>query len=97
MQTSFYISSYFHPDHLGSSTLIADNFGDPDQFFLNLPFGANERKSHAVFLEVCERSSMAEQRRNGSFDNPYRSEERRVGKERKKRRSEERRKRNKKV
>jgi len=71
MQTSFYISSYFHPDHLGSSTLITDNFGDPYQFFLNLPFGANERKSHAVFLEVCERSSMAEQRRNGSFDNPY--------------------------
>src|SRR5690606_14996137 len=62
---------YFHPDHLGSSTLITDNFGDPYQFFLNLPFGANERKSHAVFLEVCERSSMAEQRRNGSFDNPY--------------------------
>src|SRR5690606_10142558 len=62
---------YFHPDHLGSSTLITDNFGDPYQFFLNLPFGANERKSHAVFLEVCERSSMAEQRRSGSFDNPY--------------------------
>lgn len=41
------------------------------QLFLNLPFGANERKSHAVFLEVCERSSMAEQRRNGSFNNPY--------------------------
>ena len=41
------------------------------QLFLNLPFGANERKSHAVFLEVYERSSMAEQRRNGSFNNPY--------------------------
>src|SRR5690606_1391465 len=41
------------------------------QLFLNLPFGANERKSHAVFLEVCERSSMAEQRRSGSFNNPY--------------------------
>src|SRR5690625_1317559 len=62
---------YFHPDHLGSSTLITDNFGDPYQFFLNLPFGANERKSHAVFLEVCERSSMAEQRRSGSFNNSY--------------------------
>src|SRR5690625_2685502 len=62
---------YFHPDHLGSSTLITDNFGDPYQFFLNLPFGANKRKSHAVFLEVCERSSMAEQRRSGSFNNSY--------------------------
>src|SRR5690554_4442616 len=46
---------YFHPDHLGSSTLITDNFGEPYQFFLNLPFG----------------ETFAEQRRNGSFDNPY--------------------------
>src|SRR5690625_643521 len=55
---------YFHPDHastslstgLGStSTLITDMFGDPYQFFLNLPFG----------------ESMAEQRRSGSFNNPY--------------------------
>ena len=46
---------YFHPDHLGSSTLITDNFGDPYQFFLNLPFG----------------ETFAEQRRNGSFNNPY--------------------------
>src|SRR5690606_23845454 len=62
---------YFHPDHLGSSTLITDNFGDPYQFFLDLPFGANKRKSHAVFLEVCERSSFAEQSRSGTFNNPY--------------------------
>lgn len=62
---------YFHPDHLGTSTMISDGSGYAYQFFLNLPFGANERKSHAVFLEVCERSSMAEQRRGGSFDNPY--------------------------
>src|SRR5690554_3632521 len=69
-----------HPNHtstslstglVSTSTLITDMFGDPYQFFLNLPFGANERKSHAVFLEVCERSSMAEQRRSGSFNNPY--------------------------
>src|SRR5690606_26824073 len=46
---------YFHPDHLGTSTLITDMFGDPYQFFLNLPFG----------------ESMAEQRRSGSFNNPY--------------------------
>src|SRR5690625_4005348 len=55
---------YFHPDHastslstgLGStSTLITDMFGDPYQFFLNLPFG----------------ESMSEQRRSGSVNNPY--------------------------
>src|SRR5690554_6557289 len=55
---------FFHPNHastslstgLGStSTLITDMFGDPYQFFLNLPFG----------------ESMAEQRRSGSFNNPY--------------------------
>src|SRR5690625_7790530 len=46
---------YFHPDHLGSSTLITDNFGDPYQFFLNLPFG----------------ETFAEQRRFGTFNNPY--------------------------
>src|SRR5690606_21767978 len=46
---------YFHPDHLGSSTLITDNFGDPYQFFLNLPFG----------------ETFAEQRRSGTFNNPY--------------------------
>ncbi len=46
---------YFHPDHLGSSTLITDNFGDPYQFFLNLPFG----------------ETMAEQRLSGNLNNPY--------------------------
>src|SRR5690606_38345921 len=46
---------YFHPDHLASSTLITDNFGDPYQFFLNLPFG----------------ETFAEQRRSGTFNNPY--------------------------
>src|SRR5690606_40127525 len=56
MTTSTNISKdLFHPDHLGSSTLITDNFGEPYQFFLNLPFG----------------ESMAEQRRSGSFNNPY--------------------------
>ncbi|MGB6083001.1 RHS repeat-associated core domain-containing protein [Moheibacter sp.] len=62
---------YFHPDHLGSSTVITDGVGFAYQIFLNLPFGANERKSHAVFLEVCERSSMAEQRRSGTFTNVF--------------------------
>src|SRR5690554_2668626 len=55
---------FFHPNHastslstgLGStSTLITDMFGDPYQFFLNLPFG----------------ETFAEQRRNGSFNNTY--------------------------
>jgi len=30
---------YFHPDHLGTSTLLTHNLGNPYQFFLNLPFG----------------------------------------------------------
>jgi len=64
MKTTSSISNTFHPNHasnslstgLGStSTLITDMFGDPYQFFLNLPFG----------------ESMAEQRRSGSFNNPY--------------------------
>lgn len=56
MTTSTNISKdLFHPDHLGSSTLITDNFGDPYQFFLNLPFG----------------ETMVEQRRSGTFNNPY--------------------------
>jgi hypothetical protein len=46
---------YFHPDHLGSSTLITDNLGNPYQFFLNLPFG----------------ETMAEQKATGTFTNPY--------------------------
>src|SRR5690554_3074589 len=64
MKTTSSISNTFHPNHasnslstgLGStSTLITDMFGDPYQFFLNLPF----------------EKSMAEQRRSGSFNNPY--------------------------
>src|SRR5690554_4858147 len=64
MKTTSSISNTFHPNQastslstgLGStSTLITDMFGDPYQFFLNLPFG----------------ESMAEQRRSGSFNNPY--------------------------
>lgn len=46
---------YFHPDHLGTSTMISDGSGYAYQFFLNLPFG----------------ETFAEQRRSGSFDNPY--------------------------
>ncbi|MFA5620952.1 MAG: RHS repeat-associated core domain-containing protein [Weeksellaceae bacterium] len=46
---------YFHPDHLGTSTMISDGSGYAYQFFLNLPFG----------------ETMAEQRRSGSFNNPY--------------------------
>ena len=70
---------YFHPDHastslstgLGSSTVISDFSGYAYQIFLNLPFGATEGKSHAVFPEGWERSSLAEQRRTGTLDNVY--------------------------
>jgi RHS repeat-associated protein len=30
---------YYHPDHLGSNTLLTDMTGKPYQLFLNLPFG----------------------------------------------------------
>jgi RHS repeat-associated protein len=29
----------YHPDHLGSGTLVTDRDGEPYQFFLNLPYG----------------------------------------------------------
>ncbi|KAF0200214.1 MAG: RHS repeat-associated core domain-containing [Bacteroidetes bacterium] len=46
---------YFHPDHLGTSTLLTDNLGNPYQFFLNLPFG----------------ETMAEQKATDTYTNPY--------------------------
>ena len=46
---------YFHPDHLGSSTVITDGAGYAYQIFLSLPFG----------------ETMAEQRRSGSLNNMY--------------------------
>lgn len=46
---------YFHPDHLGSSTVITDGMGYAYQIFLNLPFG----------------ETMAEQRRSGTFTNMF--------------------------
>ena len=46
---------YFHPDHLGTSTMISDGSGYAYQMFLNLPFG----------------ETMAEQRRSGTLNNPY--------------------------
>jgi hypothetical protein len=39
---------YFHPDHLGSLTVITDGSGYAYQIFLNLPFGetmAEQRRS----------------------------------------------------
>jgi RHS repeat-associated protein len=46
---------FFHPDHLGSSTMISDGSGYAYQLFLNLPFG----------------ETMAEQRLSGTLDNMY--------------------------
>src|SRR5690606_446058 len=46
---------FFHPDHLGSSTVITDGAGYAYQIFLNLPFG----------------ETMAEQRRSGTFNNAF--------------------------
>jgi RHS repeat-associated protein len=46
---------FFHPDHLGSGTLITDANGDAYQFFVNLPFG----------------ETLAEQRATGAYSNVY--------------------------
>ena len=82
MKTTSSISNTFHPNQastslstgLGStSTLITDMFGDPYQFFLNLPFGEIEERDSPTLKnnkKSC-RQSMAEQRRSGSFNNPY--------------------------
>ena len=42
---------FYHPDHLGSSTFLTDESGDPYQFFMYLPFG----------------ETMIEQRASGAF------------------------------
>ncbi len=51
-ETSIY---FYHPDHLGTNTLITDLHGDPYQFFVNLPYG----------------ETMIEQSNIVDYDNPY--------------------------
>jgi RHS repeat-associated protein len=46
---------YYHPDHLGTNTIVTDMAGNTYQYFLNLPFG----------------ETMAEQLGSGYFQNPY--------------------------
>jgi RHS repeat-associated protein len=46
---------YYHPDHLGTNTIITNMTGITYQYFLNLPFG----------------ETMAEQMGNGYFQSPY--------------------------
>jgi RHS repeat-associated protein len=46
---------FFHPDHLGSGTLLTDANGNAYQFFVNLPFG----------------ETLAEQRASGAYNNVY--------------------------
>jgi RHS repeat-associated protein len=46
---------FFHPDHLGSGTLLTDANGDAYQFFVNLPFG----------------ETLAEQKATGAYSNVY--------------------------
>jgi RHS repeat-associated protein len=46
---------FFHPDHLGSGTLLTDANGDAYQFFVNLPFG----------------EMLAEQKATGAYSNAY--------------------------
>ncbi len=51
-ETSIY---FYHPDHLGTNTLITDLHGDPYQFFVNLPYG----------------ETMIEQSNIVDYDNPF--------------------------
>ncbi|MDP3462864.1 MAG: RHS repeat-associated core domain-containing protein [Bacteroidales bacterium] len=51
-ETSIY---FYHPDHLGTNTLITDLHGDPYQFFANLPYG----------------ETMIEQSNIVDYDNPF--------------------------
>ena len=46
---------YYHPDHLGTNTLLTDMSGNAYQLFINLPFG----------------ESMAEQSSIGYYQSPY--------------------------
>jgi len=46
---------YYHPDHLGTNTMVTDMVGNIYQYFLNLPFG----------------ETMAEQLSSGYFQSPY--------------------------
>ena len=46
---------FYHPDHLGTATLLTDINGQPYQYFLNLPFG----------------EEMAAQRAGGDFSSRY--------------------------
>ncbi len=46
---------FYHPDHLGTATLLTDINGQPYQYFLNLPFG----------------EEMAAQRAGGPFSSRY--------------------------
>ncbi len=46
---------FYHPDHLGTATLLTDINGQPYQYFLNLPFG----------------EEMAAQRADGKFSTRY--------------------------
>lgn len=49
---------YYHPDHLGSNTLLTDMMGKPYQIFLNLPFG-----------ELTEGSSHTQKKINNEYAN----------------------------
>ena len=46
---------YFHPNHLGTGTLITNSAGEPHQYFVNLPYG----------------ETLFEKSQNFDYDNPY--------------------------
>ncbi len=46
---------FYHPDHLGTATLLTDFSGAPYQFFLNLPFGEDMASQHSTTADFSSR------------------------------------------
>ena len=46
---------YYHSDHLGTGTFLSDTYGNPYQFFLNLPFGETMMEQHSYSGDYTNR------------------------------------------
>ncbi|WP_051149666.1 RHS repeat-associated core domain-containing protein [Flavobacterium indicum] len=46
---------YYHSDHLGTGTFLSDTYGNPYQFFLNLPFGETMMEQHSYTGDYTNR------------------------------------------
>lgn len=46
---------YYHSDHLGTGAFLSDTYGNPYQFFLNLPFGETMMEQHSYTGDYTNR------------------------------------------